>query len=119
MNRRLKQGINLIFTNLTICYRELIQAKLSTVKQFPFLWELNWHHVFKSFQLLLLSNLMPSLTYFYIETITSDNIKFKQFWYKKKTSWPHIEILMASPLQSSALEEIQSAKKERIYIRFL
>ena len=47
-----KQGINLIFTNLTICYRELIQAKLSTVKKFPFLWELNWHHVFKGFQLL-------------------------------------------------------------------
>lgn len=27
---------------------------------------------------------MPSVTYFYIETITSDNIKFKQFWHKKK-----------------------------------
>ena len=63
---------------------------------------------------------MPSLTYFYIETITSDNIKFKQFWHKKKkkTSWPHIEILMASPLQSTTLEEIQSAKKERTCTTF-
>ena len=75
MNRRLKQGINLIFTNLTICYRGLIQAELSTVKQFPFLW------VPRKNERLCKTQLAPCFQGFPTSPTEQLNAKFKLFLY--------------------------------------